>query len=58
MGDLVLDLPAKLAPELAVLYRQLAVKLREFAMMDNMDDRLGNDFLDLARQYDARATDV
>lgn len=53
----MLDLPTKLAPECAALYRQLAVKLREVAM-DDMDDQLRRDFLELARQYEAQAADI
>ena len=55
--DLMLDLPTKPAPERAALYRQLAIKLREVAM-DGMDDQFRTDFLELARQYDARAADI
>jgi hypothetical protein len=57
MGDLMLDPSAKPAPERAALYRQLAVKLREVAMGD-IDDQLRGDFLELARQYDARAANL
>jgi hypothetical protein len=57
MGDLMLDLPALVAPQRAALYRQLAIKLREVAMGD-MDDELRGDFVELARQYDARATNI
>ena len=49
--------PARPASERAALYRQLAVKLREVAMGD-MDDQLRGNFLDLVRQYDARAANV
>ena len=49
--------PPGLQPERAALYRQLAIKLREIAM-DDMDDELRGDFLELARQYDARAGDI
>ena len=49
--------PPGLQPERAALYRQLAVKLREIAM-DDMDDELRGDFLELARQYDARAANI
>ena len=49
--------PPGLQPERAALYRQLAVKLREIAM-DDKDDQLRGDFLELARQYDARAADI
>jgi len=55
-GDLMLD-PPGLQPERAVVYRQLATKLREVAM-DDMDDQLRGDFLELARQYDARAANI
>jgi hypothetical protein len=55
--DLMLDLPALLAPERAALYRQLAIKLREVAMGD-MDDHLRGDFLELASQYDAQAVNI
>jgi hypothetical protein len=53
MGDLMLDLPG-LQLERAALYRQLAIKLHEIAM----DDQLRGDFLELARQYDARAANI
>ena len=49
--------PPGLQPERAALYRQLAIKLREIAM-DDMDDELRGDFLELARQYDARAANI
>ena len=49
--------PPGLQPERAALYRQLAIKLREIAM-DDKDDQLRGDFLELARQYDARAADI
>jgi hypothetical protein len=49
--------PPGLQPERAALYRQLAIKLREIAM-DEMDDQLRGDFLELARQYDARAANI
>jgi hypothetical protein len=52
----MLDAPG-LPPERAALYRQLAIKLREIAM-DDMDDQLRGDFLELARQYDARAANI
>ena len=55
MGNLMLDLPALLAPERAALYRQLAAKLREIAIDD---DPLRGDFLELAGQYDARAARI
>jgi hypothetical protein len=52
--DLMLDLSTKSAPERAALYRQLAIKLREVAMDGGIDDQFRSDFLELARQYDAR----
>ena len=57
MGDLMLDLPALLAPQRAALYRQLAANLRE-AAVDGMDDQFRSDFQQLAREYDARAADI
>jgi hypothetical protein len=57
MGDLMLDLPTLLAPQRAALYRQLAAKLRE-AAADGTDDQLRSDFLELAREYDARAANI
>jgi hypothetical protein len=57
MGDLMLDLPTLLAPQRAALHRQLAAKLRE-AAADGTDDQLRGDFLELARQYDARAANI
>jgi hypothetical protein len=57
MGDLMLDLPALLAPQRAALYRQLAANLRE-AAVDGMDDQSWSDFLELARQYDAQAANI
>jgi hypothetical protein len=51
----MLDLPGKSAPERAAIYRQLATKLREVAVDD---EQLRRDFLELARQYDARAANI
>ena len=56
-GVLMLNPSVKPAPEHSALYQQLAVKLREVAMGD-MDDLLRGDFLELARQYEARAADT
>jgi hypothetical protein len=52
----MLDLPAKPAPEQPALYRQLATNLPGIATL--VDEQLRCEYLELARQYEARAADI
>jgi hypothetical protein len=54
----MLDLSNKPAPVRAALYRQLAIKFREVAMTDDMDDLVRGEFLELATRYDDRAASI